>query len=55
MTVVSDAGAGGQILMCSSTFKAVKDLTSEMGCVTEKGLDLDLLYGAAGWWRYIWG
>ncbi|GAX78741.1 hypothetical protein CEUSTIGMA_g6178.t1 [Chlamydomonas eustigma] len=54
-TLVSDAGAGGQILMCSSAFKAVKDRTSELGCVNEKGLDLDLLYGTAGWWRYIWG
>ena len=35
--LISDAGAGGQILMCRSTFKAVKEIAGELGSVTEKG------------------
>ena len=35
--VVSDAGRGGQVLMCSRTFLAVKDLGRELGCVTQDG------------------
>ena len=35
--VVSDAGAGGQILMCMDTFKAVKEMVGELGSVTEEG------------------
>lgn len=52
-TVVSDAGAGGQVLLCESTFHAIKDLTGELGCVTEDGLDLDKLVKPPwwSWWR----
>ena len=35
--LVSDAGAGGQILMCRETFKAVKEMTGELGSVNEAG------------------
>ena len=35
--VVSDAGRGGQVLMCGRTFLAVKDLGRELGCVTQDG------------------
>ncbi len=36
--LVSDAGAGGQILMCSETFKAVKEMTGELGSINEEGV-----------------
>ena len=51
---MSDAGAGGQVLLCESTFLAVKDLTGELGGVTEDGLDLDKLEKPPwwSWWRY---
>ena len=35
--LVSDTGAGGQILMCRETFKAVKELTGELGSIDEEG------------------
>ena len=35
--VVSDAGAGGQVLLCRGTFHAIKDATDELGSVTEEG------------------
>ena len=35
--LVSDAGAGGQILMCFDTFKAVKEMAGELGGVNEEG------------------
>ena len=35
--LVSDAGAGGQILMCRETFFAIKDMTAELGTITDKG------------------
>ena len=41
--VVGDAGAGGQVLMCSTTFSQVKDLTEEFGCVTEAGLRREMM------------
>jgi hypothetical protein len=51
--VISDAAAGGQILLCSSTFKAVKDMTADLGCVTKDGLDLELTESPSWWmwWR----
>ena len=36
--LVSDAGAGGQILMCLDTFKAVKEMVGELGGINEEGL-----------------
>lgn len=32
--VVSDAGAGGQVLLCSTTFGHVKDRLEELGQVS---------------------
>ncbi|GAX78739.1 hypothetical protein CEUSTIGMA_g6176.t1 [Chlamydomonas eustigma] len=51
--LISDAAAGGQILVCSSTFKAIKDMTAELGCVTKDGLDLELTEKPSWWmwWR----
>ena len=39
--VVSDAAAGGQVLMCPATFKAIKDMAGELGCVTGDGMQFD--------------
>ena len=36
--LVSDAGAGGQILMCSETFKAVKELAGVLGSINDEGV-----------------
>ena len=36
-TVISDAGTGGQVLMDEPTFRLIKDLTGELGCVTKVG------------------
>ena len=36
--LVSDAGAGGQILMCLETFRAVKEMTGELGSINEEGV-----------------
>ncbi len=38
--VVSDAGAGGQILLDWTTFRAVKDRLAELGAVDHTGLAL---------------
>jgi hypothetical protein len=46
--VVSDAGAGGQILMCSKTFGAVQHLTEELGCVDLDGMRFSKLYSVRG-------
>ncbi len=43
--VVSDAGSGGQILMCRETFYAIKDMTAELGAVTERDKDSAELRG----------
>ena len=43
--LVSDAGNGGQVLMCGNTFKAVKDMGRELGCVTHNGPQAD----SPGW------
>ena len=52
--VVSDAAAGGQVLMCAATFKAVKDQTGELGCVTKDGMQADRMATTSWkWWR--WG
>ena len=36
--LVSDAGAGGQILMCVETFRAVKEMVGELGSINEEGV-----------------
>ena len=36
--LVSDAGAGGQVLMCRDTFKAVKELAGELGSINGEGI-----------------
>ena len=46
--VVSDAGAGGQILMCSKTFGAVQHLAEELGCVGLEGMQFSKLYSVRG-------
>ena len=46
--VVSDAGAGGQILMCSTTFRAVQHLAEELGCVGLEGMSFSKLYSVRG-------
>ena len=38
--VISDAASGGQVLMCATTFSAVKDLVAELGRVTHEGIPL---------------
>ncbi|GAX78738.1 hypothetical protein CEUSTIGMA_g6175.t1 [Chlamydomonas eustigma] len=50
--LVSDAGAGGQVLLDASTFLAVKDLTAELGCVTKDGLEIDGMERPQ-WWK-LW-
>ena len=37
LQVVSDAGWGGQVLMCHETFTSVQDLSAELGAVTKDG------------------
>jgi class 3 adenylate cyclase len=49
---VGDAGAGGQILMCSSTFSQVKDLTEELGCMSADGMDNELMKSDKGGWNF---
>ncbi|GAX79287.1 hypothetical protein CEUSTIGMA_g6728.t1 [Chlamydomonas eustigma] len=51
--LITDAGSGGQILMCEASFAAVKDKTQELGCMTEEGLDLEHLEDY-GWWSKWW-
>ena len=51
--VVSDAAAGGQVLMCAATFRAVKGLTGELGCVTKDGMQLDRLKKPSFWAWYV--
>ena len=53
--VVSDAGAGGQVLMCSDTFKAVAHLTEELGCVGPEGVSYRNLYSVKGAWSKLFG
>ena len=51
--VVSDAAWGGQTLMCSETFRAVKEMGRELGRVTKDGLSRgkgDWSFFSA-WWR----
>ena len=51
-TVVSETAAGGQVLMCTTTFKAIKDLTRELGCVTKDGMQADRMDKPSWmWWR----
>ena len=38
--LVSDAAAGGQILMCKHTFKAVKEMVGELGGINEEGVNV---------------
>ena len=55
--LVSDAGAGGQILMCRETFYAIKDMTAELGAVTEKDKDASELRDAetgSSWLSCMW-
>ncbi|GAX78935.1 hypothetical protein CEUSTIGMA_g6375.t1 [Chlamydomonas eustigma] len=49
--LVSDAASGGQILMCRDTFMAIKDVTGELGCVTEEGTEVDKLK-TSSWWMW---
>ena len=37
LAVISDAGQGGQVLVCAATFSAVKGLAMELGSVTHEG------------------
>ena len=46
--VISDAGAGGQVLMCESTFKLVEHLAEEFGCVGVAGTSYSNLYSVKG-------
>ena len=50
-TVISGAAAGGQVLLCSTTFKAVKELARDLGCVTKDGMQVDQLHQAV-WWQF---
>jgi hypothetical protein len=56
--VVSDAAAGGQVLMCGSSFRAVQHLTEELGCVTHEGMKYAKLYSIRSAWdrlfRSVW-
>ena len=52
---ISDTACGGQVLMDAATFDLVKDLTEELGCVTESGTSRDLMRSnKKGKWS-IWG
>ena len=46
--VVSDAAAGGQVLLCGATFQSVGPMGKELGCVDENGLNFSKL---GSWWR----
>ena len=46
--VVSDAAAGGQVLLCGATFQSVSPMGKELGCVDENGLNFSKL---GSWWR----
>ena len=54
-TVISDAAAGGQVLLSSATFRAVKELARDLGCVTKDGMQVDQLHQAVWWqfWRWV--
>ena len=43
--------------MCAATFKAVKDLAGELGCVTKDGMQADRLHHVAWWqlFRQVYG
>lgn len=50
-TVVSDAAAGGQVLMCSETFRSVQHMCEELGCVDHNGMNITRLNAQrAPWW-----
>ena len=54
--VVSDAARGGQVLLCSVTFKAIKHMAPELGVVTHNGVQADRLKRSTsgGWlWRWV--
>lgn len=44
---VSNAANGGQVLMCETTFHAVKEELWRLGLVTASGLNYDLLYSGS--------
>lgn len=53
--VVSDAAAGGQILVCRTTFDAVKDLAQELGCVDANGVNYSKLHAQNSIpWTRLW-
>ena len=39
------------MLLCSTTFKAVKELARDLGCVTKDGMQVDQLHQAV-WWQF---
>jgi hypothetical protein len=48
--VVSDAGAGGQVLLDGPTFEAVKDRLAELGAVRADGVDKRQVHGTPTGW-----
>jgi hypothetical protein len=46
-TDVSTAAAGGQVLLDSATFAAVKESMRRLGLITAAGLDYEQLYAAS--------
>jgi hypothetical protein len=54
-SVLSEAGNGGQILLCESTFKAVQHMTEELGCVTHEGMDYKKLHSTLPWLMFMRG
>eukprot|EP00775_Hariotina_reticulata_P008470 gene8470-8653_t len=49
--LISDMGAGGEVLLDEETFRGVKDCLHELGCVDEHGINLSELDTAA--WRTL--
>ena len=52
--IIGDAACGGQILFCDTTFRHVKDMTLDLGCMTEEGMDLELLKSDKASWGLWW-
>ena len=52
--LIGDAACGGQILFCDTTFCQVKDMTEDLGCMTEEGMDLELLKSDKAGWAFWW-
>ena len=50
--VVSDAGAGGQVLMDGPTFERIKEQLEELGAVDHNGLNYAKLHAIRPTWSF---